>query len=177
MPLSLQKSALRQQVKLLLSQLSAEEIAAKSAAVMAQVEALEEFRRAKNILAYAALKTEVQTLDFLRRWSRDKNIFLPIVCGDELQIGKFGALKAGSRFGILEPENALPEPPPLDLAIVPGVAFDRQNHRLGRGRGYYDRLLGAHPLHRVGVCFGCQLLPRVPHDEALDVPMDRVVSC
>ncbi len=191
--------------------MSAEEIAAKSVAVFTQVETLEEFKRAKNILAYASLKTEVQTLDFLQRWSKEKNIFLPIVCGDELRIGAlrhceergtsnaaisrfekqdcfakparndaaFGeanswtTLRKGT-FGILEPENALPEIPPLDLAIIPGLAFDRENNRLGRGKGYYDKLLNTHSLYKVGACFGCQLFDEIPH-EAFDVKMDRVV--
>ena len=197
-----QKTALRQKVKLLLNLLTAEEVAVKSAAVWAQVERLQEFKSAKNILAYASLKTEVQTHDFLQRWSGKKSIFLPIVCGDELRVGRFchaecneasleilrfaqndkrgaqndnsGILRRGA-FGILQPETALAEIPPLDLAIIPGIAFDRRNNRLGRGKGFYDNFLKHKVLQKIGVCFDCQLFDEIPHEE-FDVRMDKVVT-
>ena len=174
MAIAQQKTALRQKVKLLLNLLSAEEITAKSAAIFAQVEALEQFKSAKNIFAYSSLATEVQTHDFLQRWSKEKNIFLPIVRGNELLIGKFGALKTGKQFGILEPETALAVVPPLDLAIVPGLAFDRQNNRLGRGKGFYDKFFKINNLYKIGVCFSCQLFDEIPH-EVFDVKMDSVI--
>ncbi len=216
MSISEQKSALRQKVKLLLGRLSAEEVAAKSAAIFEQVERLEEFKKAKHILAYSSLATEVQTHDFLQKWSGEKNIFLPIVHGDELLVGKLPAafchcgldpqssatsLRGGTTmhshldweiagqarndkegisafrkgvFGILEPADALAEMPPLDLAIIPGLAFDRQNNRLGRGKGYYDKFLKMKDLQKIGVCFGCQLFDEILHEE-FDVRMDKVI--
>ncbi|MDR2937838.1 MAG: 5-formyltetrahydrofolate cyclo-ligase [Prevotellaceae bacterium] len=208
MNISQQKNALRQQVKLRLKQMTPQEIAEQSVAVMAQVEALEEFKRAKNILLYASLKTEVQTHNFLQRWSGEKNIYLPVVCGEVMKVGRLLAsplsrhceeerrsnltplvgdchvarssllaMTAGLRpgaFGILEPEAALDEMPLLDLAIIPGLAFDRNNNRMGRGKGYYDKFLKVENLVKVGVCFGCQLLDEVPH-EPFDVKMDYVI--
>ncbi len=169
-----QKNALRQKVKLLLSQLSTEDVLAKSTAIFEQVEQLEEFKNAQNILVYSSLPTEVQTRDFLQKWSGEKNIFLPIVHGDELLIGKFGELKTGSSFGILEPENALTEIPPLNLAIIPGLAFDKHNNRMGRGKGYYDKFLKINNLYKVGVCFSCQLFDEMPHED-FDVKMDKII--
>lgn len=73
------------------------------------------------------------------------------------------------RFGIPEPAPELPAVPPdaLDLVLVPGVAFDTAGRRLGRGGGFYDRLLAGHRGVRVGACFGPQFvaeLPAEPHD-------------
>lgn len=65
----------------------------------------------------------------------------------------------------------------IDIAFIPGMAFDERGHRLGRGKGYYDRLL-AHPAFRnilkVGVCFDFQQVAEVPF-EAHDSLMDRIM--
>jgi 5-formyltetrahydrofolate cyclo-ligase len=61
------------------------------------------------------------------------------------------------------------------IILVPGIAFDPQGHRLGRGKGYYDRFLAAHPdIYKIGVCFDFQKVPEVPVDE-FDIPVDEVV--
>ena len=63
----------------------------------------------------------------------------------------------------------------IDVALIPGVAFDAQGHRLGRGKGYYDRFLralGTVPLHTIGVCFEFQNVENVPierHDVSVDI--------
>ena len=63
----------------------------------------------------------------------------------------------------------------IDLALVPGMAFDAAGHRLGRGKGYYDRFLGEHPhIYKIGVCFPFQRVAEVP-SEAHDVVMDEVI--
>ena len=62
------------------------------------------------------------------------------------------------------------------MIIVPGVAFDRKGNRLGRGRGFYDRLLKTTPnAIKVGVAFDFQMVEQVP-TEPLDVPMNKVIS-
>jgi 5-formyltetrahydrofolate cyclo-ligase len=85
-------------------------------------------------------------------------------------------LTQGEQFGIPEPEGeAVSDLSPITLVIVPGRAFDKQGHRLGRGRGFYDRLLPLLP-HAVkaGACFDCQKLPSVPTDEN-DIKMDFII--
>ncbi|MDR0687979.1 MAG: 5-formyltetrahydrofolate cyclo-ligase [Prevotellaceae bacterium] len=170
-----QKQALRKEVRGLLSCLSAAEITAKSEAIWRQVEALEEFRQAATVLLFASLPTEVQSQSFMQRWGSQKRLLLPIVHGDTLLVGAPAALKKSTPFGILEPAQALAKIPPIDVAIIPGVAFDRYNNRLGRGKGYYDRFLNAIHLYKIGVCFSCQLFDRIPHGKR-DVKMDRVVN-
>jgi 5-formyltetrahydrofolate cyclo-ligase len=169
-----QKQAFRKEVKLLLSKLSVMEIAAKSEAVWRQVEQLEEFRQAATVLLFASLPTEVQTQSFMQRWNGQKQFLLPIVHGDTLLVGASSELRASACFGLLEPVRALTEIPPIDLAIIPGLAFDRHNNRLGRGKGYYDRFLKVTGSYKVGVCFACQLFEQIPHEEQ-DVKMDRVL--
>ena len=81
------------------------------------------------------------------------------------------------RFGILEPSAEAPVPSGgWNIIIVPGVAFDRNGGRLGRGRGYYDRFLAQHrEVFRAGVCFDEQVIASVPC-ESHDLRMDALVT-
>ena len=80
-------------------------------------------------------------------------------------------------FGIMEPTGTLfTDYERIDVAIVPGVAFDRDGHRLGRGKGYYDRFLSKVPLvYKIGVRFPSRLMDEVPADE-YDILMDEIVT-
>jgi len=146
---------------------------------MRQVEALEAFRRASTVLLYWSMEDEVQTHDFVNRWYKEKRVLLPCVDGDDLRLRQYTGpecLKAGEQFGIGEPTG--PEYTNLDsveLIIVPGVAFDRTGNRMGRGRGFYDRLLKSTPnAYKVGVAFDFQVVDCVPVEE-FDVKMDKVI--
>ena len=81
-----------------------------------------------------------------------------------------------SAFGILAPECDAAQASDLDLIIVPGVAFDRRGHRIGYGRGFYDRALAQMPRAvRIGVCHAFQLIDQVsPWDG--DEPVDLIVT-
>ena len=64
----------------------------------------------------------------------------------------------------------------IELVVVPGMAFDKQGHRLGRGKGYYDRLLPKLTnAYKLGVCFPYQYIEEVPTDEH-DIRMDEVLT-
>lgn len=142
-----------------------------------------EFAAAGTIALYAALPDEVPTQPlFEAALASGKRILLPrISAQDCLEFGvvkDWKQLRVG-RFGVLEPE---PESPGVPLAtghlvIVPGVGFTPQGHRLGRGKGYYDRALaaaeGAPGLF--GLCFSCQLVVDLP-SEAHDQRVQAVVS-
>ena len=63
----------------------------------------------------------------------------------------------------------------VPVILVPGMAFDAKGHRLGRGRGYYDRFLAAHShIYKIGVCFDFQKVDEVSTD-AFDIPVDEVI--
>lgn len=109
-------------------------------------------------------------------------VVLPVVIDDEnLELRLYTSpddLVVQGRFRIPEPTGPLfTDYAEIDLAFIPGMAFDSQHHRLGRGKGYYDRLL-AHPafriIHKVGVCFDFQFLPSVP-SEPHDYPVDELI--
>lgn len=141
------------------------------------VEQMPEFRTAKTILLYHSLADEVDTSSFLNRWKQKKRLLLPVVKGEDLAICDYNTenMKTGS-FGILEPEGIeLEDLSSIDMVIVPGVAFDRKGNRLGRGKGYYDRLLPRLKSYKIGICYDCQIIDRIPADEH-DIPMDHIVT-
>ena len=115
-----------------------------SAEILAALEAHPAFRAATTVLLYHSLKDEVDTHEFIRKWSREKRILLPVVVGDDLELRLYTGpedLKPGA-YGIEEPTGELfTDYADIDFIVVPGVAFDRNGNRLGRGKGYYDRLL------------------------------------
>lgn len=174
------KSELRRQVRALKRAVPLDEKIARSLPVMQQVETLPAFGRANVVLLYWSMDDEVYTHDFVRRWFQSKTILLPCVDGDDLRLRQYTgeeSMRPGPQFGIPEPVG--PEFTDLqrvDLIVVPGVAFDRRGNRMGRGRGFYDRLLAMTPnAAKVGVAFSFQLFDTIPV-EPFDMPMDIVLS-
>lgn len=152
----------------------------RSLAIMRQVEEMPEFIAADTVLLYWSMEDEVQTQDFVRKWYQKKQILLPCVDGDDLILRQFtgmDCMKSGEQFGIGEPcGEAYTTLEKIDMIIVPGVAFDRQDNRMGRGRGFYDRMLKSTPnAYKVGVAFNFQVLDSIP-TEPFDVPMDKIIS-
>ena len=150
-----------------------------SADVLSRLEAHPAFLQAHTILLYHSLPDEVRTHDFIRKWSAHKQVLLPVVIGDDLELRRYTGpadLKKGA-YGIEEPAGEpFTDYESIDLAVIPGVAFDVHGNRLGRGKGYYDRLLPRLPhTYKIGICFPFQLLEEIP-TEAQDVRMDEVLS-
>ena len=142
------------------------------------VEALPEFIAASTVLIYWSMPSEVPTQAFIGRWCAGKRFVLPLVAGGSLVLKEYvpGRLEAGYR-GIMEPTSEAPEvcPEDIDFAIVPGVAFDRNCMRMGRGKGFYDRLIPHLKCPLAGVCFPSQLFDRIPVDP-WDRQLDMVVT-
>ena len=177
--LELSKIEIRRRVKRMKALLSDEELMCMSARVWNGVEANLRFREAASVLLYWSMSGEVDTHDFIRRWHHKKTIILPVVDGDRLRLALFEgeqSLLRNAAMNLCEPQgDDYPAPQTVGLSIVPGVAFDRSNHRIGRGRGYYDRLLPQLNTYNIGVCFDFQLIDSIPFGE-YDVSMDEVVS-
>lgn len=146
--------------------------------VWQQVEEDECFRRAEVVLAYWSMDDEVYTHDFVCKWAGRKTILLPCVRGEELDIRYFDGkenLCPGEGYAIPEPVGKLfTELDRIDMILVPGVAFTGSGERIGRGKGYYDKILKQTKAYKLGICFDFQLLEELPMEEH-DVKMDRVV--
>ncbi len=147
-----------------------------SAALFQLLEEHPLFQKARTVLLYYALPREVNTHAFIEKWYHHKQILLPIVVGDNLELRQYSGpscMREGA-FHIMEPTGDLfNQFESIELSIIPGVAFDAKGHRLGRGKGYYDRLLPKLKSYNIGVCYQFQVIPEVPTDE-YDQPMDEV---
>lgn len=135
------------------------------------------FLSAGTVLLYWSMPEEVDTHALIRRWAARKRIVLPRVCGQTLELRQYDPERMVPGYrGILEPSaDALVVPDAeIELAVVPGLAFDLAGHRLGRGKGYYDRLLPRLRCPRLGLAFPCQILDEVPI-EPHDVALDRII--
>lgn len=174
-----QKRLIRKQIAAEKALHSQEELGAWSAALFRKLEQHPRFQSAHTILAYYSLPDEVQTHDFVEKWHKEKRILLPVVRGNELELRIYTSkdcLAMGEAYRIEEPQGApFTAYSDIDLALIPGVAFDAQGNRLGRGRGYYDRLLPLLHSYNIGICFAFQLLPSIP-TEPFDRPMNEVIT-
>ncbi len=177
----MEKKELRKLISGLKKQCPMEERLARSEKVIANLEESPEYIEARNILCYWSLPDEVNTHGLVTRAAASgKNVFLPVVNGDDLIIRQFTGISEmheGESYSIPEPETGAREVAigDIDLVIVPGVAFDREGGRMGRGKGFYDRLLSGSNVSKTGICFDFQLVGSVPK-EPHDILMDKVIS-
>ncbi|HOI88335.1 MAG TPA: 5-formyltetrahydrofolate cyclo-ligase [Lentimicrobium sp.] len=174
-----EKKSCRRQVSAMKAAMSDESRMEASVRIMHRIETLPQFCTAEIILAYWSFGGEVHTHDLIRKWAGSKRIMLPSVNGDEMVIKQYEGerrMTAGDLYGIPEPEGtvftALEK---IDLIVVPGIAFDRNRNRMGRGKAYYDRFLTGTNAHKAGICFNFQLFDRIPADSN-DVRMDMVIT-
>jgi len=144
-------------------------------------------------LAYWPLPDEVDIRPLIDQLvAEGKTVLLPKVTGDEtMELRRYTSpadLVEGA-YHIMEPVGEpFTDYEKIDVALVPGMAFDAAGHRLGRGKGYYDRFLSEHLVPRadrqspsashhppriIGVCFPFQRVSAVPVDDH-DVMMDIV---
>lgn len=174
-----EKKRIRRNIRGLKNAISLEEKTRRSIVILENLEQLPEFIDAKTVMLYWAMADEVQTSEFVIKWSASKRVILPCVNGDDLDLRIFRGVEdlvEGENFGIPEPSGELfTNYDEIDLILVPGVAFDVDTNRMGRGKAYYDKLLSSLKAYKLGVCFDFQLLKSVPTDEH-DIKMDKIVS-
>lgn len=171
------KKILRKEIVIKLKSQSIEDRLSKSKLIFQKIE--EQFLAdAKVILAFWSMPEEVYTHDFVLKWFDSKKILLPKVNGHTLDIKVFTGMDGmvvDNKFGIAEPVGENFENLDLiDLIIVPGLAFDKNLNRLGRGKGYYDGLLQNSAAKKIAVCYDFQIVENVPV-ESHDVKVDNVI--
>jgi 5-formyltetrahydrofolate cyclo-ligase len=175
------KEEVRLLMKQRLGQLTAAEKTVASAAICKQVVDRPEFQNANSVLLFAPLPGEPDIgAVFDAAFTRSHQVAIPRLAqnSDRLDLWRIPSraqLQPGKK-GLLQPDLkncSVIDGSEIDFALVPGLAFNRQGIRLGRGGGYYDRLLLqlGPKTFRIGCFFDCQLLPDLiqePHDQLLD---------
>lgn len=183
---SLSAENIRQQALNARRCLSPETITEYSHTIVKKIRQHPRFIESQKIALYCPSFDEVSLLDLLSE--KNKEFYLPRILNNfELAFLRFkqGDALVSNSYGILEPDAANANSSSidikdLDLIFVPLVAFDAQAHRLGRGKGYYDRNLAGtrqltHRPYLIGPAFECQrvaALPQEPHD----IPLDEIVT-
>lgn len=147
-------------------------------AVFAAVERTAAFILAERILMYHSLPDELSTHDFIAKWAERKQFFLPRVNGVNLELLPYDRTRLHlGAFRIEEPDGTdAADPDSMELIIVPAVAMDRSCNRLGRGKGFYDRLLARTRATTIGVGYDFQLLSELLPAEPHDAPLDLVIT-
>lgn len=164
-------------VKARKSLLSDEERRSAASRVFELVEQTAAFMLADHILMYHSLADELSTREFINRWNTRKHFYLPRVNGVNLDILPYDRTRLHlGAFNIEEPDGTeTADINSIELIIVPGVAYDRHGNRIGRGKGYYDRLLRDSKATKIGVAYTCQLCDDIEPDE-FDVPVHYVIT-
>jgi 5-formyltetrahydrofolate cyclo-ligase len=156
-------------------------IAAASLRIVAQIQGLDAYKRAECIALYKPITGEVDVESlFTACWNIGKHTCVPVFnsCQNAYEFAEIEnkTVFKSANHGILEPENACLLPmDEIDLIIVPGVAFDANGNRLGRGGGYYDRIMEGFQGFKAAAAFEFQLFPDIPHD-AGDIPVNYIVT-
>ena len=142
-----------------------------------------EWLRARSVLSFLPTGDEPDILTLAQAaLGAGKSLALPryVPHNDSYEAARVTDLSwelVPGRFGILEPRPSCSILPPneLDFVLVPGLGFALDGGRLGRGRGYFDRLLAAVPGFKCGVAFDCQVVPELP-SEPHDVRLDCILT-
>ena len=156
--------------------LTKEEVISKSKVIIEKLKQDSAYKNAKTIMFYVSKDNEVFTHDLIKE--TDKKIVVPKMIDNKIEcckIDNFDELELGS-YDILEPKECkkcnLDE---IDLIIVPGIVFDKENHRIGFGGGYYDDLLKNCKCLKIGLAYEFQIIDNFPKDE-WDIKVDKVVD-
>lgn len=165
------KSETRRLIRERKNQMTEQQIHENSYRIIERLCKTREFQSCEHILIYVSMPQEVETRQLIADCiTMGKCVYVPKVYGKIMhfhRIQSMNELKPGF-YGILEPDNDLIADPGEGLMIMPGLAFDREFHRIGYGGGYYDQYLSEHPaLIKAAVCFENQMLDRIetePHD-------------
>jgi 5-formyltetrahydrofolate cyclo-ligase len=179
-----QKPELRQQMRAQRLQLTPADVQARSKAICARLAGMTVFLGGRHVFTYVSRGNEVQTHELIRDLLMDgKRVGVPTFDSerdayhatwirhfpDDLQPGK---------LDILEPRMdkvRRAEWDKFEVLLIPGLAFDARGHRLGRGKGYFDRMLEQAPGVKVALAYDFEVLAEVPV-AAHDVPMDFIVT-
>lgn len=180
------KHKIRRHIKEKLDNHSELEKARKSGIIKNKLFKEKAFKEAKVVMFYVSLKDEVDTLSMIdEAIAAGKRVCVPVIIKEErrLMAGEIKNRMADlekQHFGIYQPKDGRVKEVPLediDLIIVPGIAFDTNNMRLGRGHGYYDRFLSSVPnkAKTIGLAFDFQVVDNLPQDPH-DIPVWKTIT-
>ncbi len=180
------KKSLRREIKAKLEAQSSAEREKRSLIIQEKLFSLDVFNKAVSVCIYVSTPTEVDTTSMIdQALGMGKRVLVPLsnLENKELELyeikNRQEYLTRGT-FGIMEPipgKARLASTSEVDCVIVPGVVFDRAGHRIGHGKGFYDRFLDRLPagIGKIGLSFSFQVISKIPN-ESHDKPLDIVLT-
>lgn len=177
------KEQIRKEIANALNGFTEKQRAEKTRAIEAKLFEFANFLEARIVLLYIDGENEVRTKNIIKRaYAFQKIVVLPAFDSGRFKVTTLKVdhpdkdLLPGPR-GVAQPNPARCKPVPLqkiDIAIIPGVAFDEKGARIGSGHGYYDRFIPDLPAttRKVALAFEEQMIPLVPtesHDKHVDI--------
>ncbi|HDN82823.1 MAG TPA: 5-formyltetrahydrofolate cyclo-ligase [Candidatus Altiarchaeales archaeon] len=181
-PISRFKHELRKKILAKRESLPKEIVAKKSEIIAKKLLAREELKKTKVIFIYASFKNEVQTLKLIEKLlNSGKKVLVPKIRFPKREmiavaINSLAELKT-NKIGIPEPSSEKEFPAEkIELAVIPGIVFDKRRYRIGYGYGYYDAFLSkAKNAKKIALAFDFQVLERIPA-QPWDVQMDLIIT-
>jgi 5-formyltetrahydrofolate cyclo-ligase len=180
-----EKRELRKQLLRKLLSLSKEEVKRRSRNVENILSDLPVYKEAELIMVYYPLKGEVDILEMIRK-AENKRFCFPVMDLERKDLLSFAVNNLeedfiSGPFKVMQPDSKKSKEVDvhqIDMVVVPGLAFDYQRNRLGRGGGFYDRFLKKikPPTKKVGVAFDFQIFKSLPIYPPLDEKVDIVVT-
>ena len=173
------KKALRREIREKKKAMSIEEIETRSARLGELFAQTDAYKDAKTIYGYMPYNQEVRTVPILEQAIRDgKKVAVPKVYGDVMNFIYLEDLTQVEKSDMGIPEPIADEPIADDqtaLVLMPGLAFDKEGHRIGYGGGFYDKFLMAESNHpTVALCYEFQMYAHL-NTEKFDIPVDLVL--
>jgi len=191
------KQTIRNEILKTRDELSTDDILSKSEAITKNIMTLDEYKNSESIFCFLSFRSEVETKMLLEDALKTKKVYVPYVNKEDdfmypvriynlndFDVNKFGIREPRGRFHLeglihrpaLVDKLHQKEASPVDLAIVPGVAFDRKGYRIGYGKGYYDKFFNAFTVKsKIGMAFSLQIIESVPFKDH-DIPVDMIVT-
>jgi len=179
------KKKSRSKIKKLLEQLPVSVLKEKSSSIQSRLYSLNGYKNSSFIMCYLSTGREVSTFEVIETaLSENKKVAVPLILESQnimlpCEISNLKDLEPGP-WGILQPIKEKIKNIPLkivDLIIVPGIAFDKNGNRIGRGKGFYDRFLKSVPpsIPKIALAFSCQIAEKIPTTRN-DIAMDKIIT-
>ena len=157
----------------------------KSSLIVARLRQIQEYAAATAIMFYVPKSNEVDIEEAISKATREgKTVLFPAASGQTLipvAVKNYPEGIVIGPWGMGEPKDKTEYRGRVDVAVIPGLAFTQSGHRLGRGRGHYDRMLAALDCFRIGVAYESQLttFAAEAHDQVMDVIVteNRTIRC
>jgi len=171
------KKILRSNILKIRDSLSPEEISRRSRLIEERLFADEFFKDAGTVAFYIPKGNEVDTKNIIERALKEgKEVLVPVTNTKVLmcKFSSFDDLIPG-KFGVPEPKHHEPKDHSAEVVLVPGVVFGKCMHRIGYGKGYYDKYFKSSKAYRIGICYDFQVMDKLPKHEH-DIAMNRIIT-